>query len=48
MSTARIESDSIGEIEVPVDVTDDSDEDLMRAWVAGTAGAFEQLCVNFA
>lgn len=32
---------------VAVDVTDDSDEDLMRAWVAGTAGAFEQLYARY-
>ena len=32
---------------VAVDVADDSDEDLMRAWVAGTAGAFEQLYARY-
>lgn len=30
-----------------VDTADDSDEDLMLAWVAGTAGAFEQLYARY-
>lgn len=32
---------------VQVDAAGDSDEDLMMAWVAGTAGAFEQLYARY-
>ena len=32
---------------MPVDAASDSDEDLMEAWVAGTAGAFEQLYARY-
>ncbi len=32
---------------VRVDVVSDSDEDLMLAWAAGTAGAFEQLYARY-
>jgi len=32
---------------VPMDVPEASDEDLMAAWVAGTAGAFEQLYARY-